>query len=143
MRVFVYGTLREGEYNHSYISNNLVKSLGVYKTREKFYMIYKNGLSFPYLVAASLLQLNTPPIQITGEVYEITEEGLNQINLLEGVPRHYQRDVIFVENGSSFAMCFIYVLNDVNYIKKIQESMEEGFSIITSGDWLQKDHSKH
>ena len=143
MRVFVYGTLRKGQYNHHYISDTLVKFLGVYKTREKFYMIRNTGLSFPYLVSPSLLHLKEEPTYITGEVYEITKEGLERIDTLEGVPDHYIRDGIFAENETGFAQCFMYILNDTKYISVIQEDGGQNFEQITSGDWTQGDYSKH
>ncbi len=142
MRVFVYGTLRKGEYNHHYISENLVKSLGVFKTRDTFYLIRNKGLSFPYLISPSLIDLKEEPCHITGEVYEITQKGLNQLDHLEGVPDHYIRDVLFAENEDGFAQCFVYVLCDKDYIRVIKEDKGDHFEILRSGDWSKENHSK-
>ncbi len=143
MRVFVYGTLCSGEHNHSYISENLVRSLGVFKTVEKYYMIRNKGYSFPYLIPSGLLDLKEEPIKITGEVYEITKEGLDRIDMLEGVPDHYTRDVITVENEEGKAQAFIYLMKDKAYLDVIQNEFGKWFLHCKTGDWKQEDHSKH
>lgn len=143
MKVFVYGTLRMGEYNHSYISENLVQSFGVYKTVLPFYMVRNKGLSFPYVISPSLLRLETMPVEITGELYEITEAGQARIDRLEGIPDHYVRQTVLVQNETSSVKADIYLLEDLQYIELIQQDKNNYFQILKTGDWKQEDHSKH
>jgi len=143
MKVFVYGTLRIGEYNHSYISDHLIQSFGVYKTVLPFYMVRNKGHSFPYVISPSLLTLNTLPVEITGEVYEITAAGLAKLDMLEGIPYHYDRQVIHVKNETGSLEANIYLLEDFQYIDIIQKDTGTYFQILKTGDWKQEDHSKH
>jgi gamma-glutamylcyclotransferase (GGCT)/AIG2-like uncharacterized protein YtfP len=145
MRIFVYGTLRNGEHNHHYVSENLVNYLGVYKTVEKYYMIQNTGYSFPYVVPSHLLELDEKPVEITGEVYEITKEGLEKIDLLEGVPDHYMREVITVQSneGNQKAQAFVYLMKDMRYLQHMKEGIPLNyFVILKGGDWKHEHYSK-
>ena len=137
MKLFVYGTLRIGEYNHSYISEHLIQSFGIYKTVLPFYMVRNKGHSFPYVIPPSLIELNTSPVEITGEVYEITEEGQAKIDLLEGIPHHYMREEIIVQNEKERIKANIYLLEDTKYIDIIQKDTGNYFEILKTGDWKQ------
>ena len=142
MKIFVYGTLRIGEYNHSYISDHLVQSHGIYKTVSPFYMVRNKEYSYPYVIPTSF-QLELEPTNITGEVYEITEEGLAKIDKLEGIPDHYVRREILVKNEFETLHVGIYLLEDIQYIDIIQKNIGTYFICIKQGDWKQEDHSKH
>ena len=117
MKLFVYGTLRMGERNHSYISDHLIQAFGIYKTVLPFYMLRTRGHAFPYLVSPNLLRLNSLPVEVTGEVYEITEAGLAKIDVLEGVPNHYERKEITVQNETGIIHANVYLLEDTKYIE--------------------------
>ncbi|MDQ7056677.1 MAG: gamma-glutamylcyclotransferase family protein [Persephonella sp.] len=82
--VFVYGTLRKGFWNHSFLGNS--RFLGYGKTKEK-YSLYAD--SIPYVV-------KEPLTQIKGEIYEVDDETLQRLDELEGHPSFYKRELVDV-----------------------------------------------
>ena len=77
--VFVYGTLKRG-----FIRNGILhwqRYLGVARTSEKFKLFHVSGL-------AAMKEYEEPsgtPEGIWGELYEVTEECLREIDEVEGV----------------------------------------------------------
>jgi|TARA_B110000967_G_C18848623_1_gene543370 gamma-glutamylaminecyclotransferase len=112
--VFVYGTLREGYGNHIYLHTS--KKIGEAKTAEK-YSMYEAGIPFVYKNKAS--------VAITGEVYEVSNDSLYLMDMLEGHPYQYRREIIEV------------VLNESNEVKKawLYFYPEPVGNIIESGDY--------
>jgi len=96
-RVFVYGTLRRGHANHAFIKNG--RYMGTAETKEK-YALYVDRL--PYLV-------KEPVSHIIGELYEVDDETLRQIDWLEGHPTFYRRDLceVIAQDGTQ-ASAYIY-----------------------------------
>lgn len=111
-RVFVYGTLKRGGYNH-YILNSSIFEQEI-KTKEK-YSMYSMG-AFPFVLLAESL------VQITGEVFSVTEEVLKRLDILEGYPYFYNREQILLEDGTR---AWIYYLQEKDY----------EYPIIASGVW--------
>ncbi len=91
IRVFVYGTLKEGHGNHEYLlaGNPEVKKLGrCYISGD--YRMYSNG-AFPMVTRGS------DPARVThivGEVYEVGEDTLDALDALEGHPDWYCREKV-------------------------------------------------
>lgn len=80
-KIFVYGTLKAGEYNHGYLGN--ATFLYHAQTADKFAMV-GDGCLFPYILGES-----DKGHHIIGEVYEIDEDTKEIIDILEGAPLHY------------------------------------------------------
>jgi len=83
--VFVYGTLKRGYSNHALLQG--CGYLGVAQTVDKFAM-YERGI--PYV---SKQENKT---QIIGELYLVDELCLNNLDMLEGHPDWYKRELINV-----------------------------------------------
>jgi gamma-glutamylcyclotransferase (GGCT)/AIG2-like uncharacterized protein YtfP len=81
--VFVYGTLRRGEYNHRYLSR--VRRLGVYRT-SPVYTLLDLG-DYPAVIPGG-------HTAILGEVYAINNALLSRLDGLEGYPHEYTRERI-------------------------------------------------
>jgi gamma-glutamylcyclotransferase (GGCT)/AIG2-like uncharacterized protein YtfP len=82
-KVFVYGTLKHGFYNHSpYLLGKK------YKKAKALGVNLHAGPYFPYAIKGSGVAF--------GEVYEVDDATLDKLDRLEGVPNHYQRDEVFV-----------------------------------------------
>lgn len=73
--VFVYGTLKRGKANHHYLAGQ--RYLGEASTEPR-YQLHHLG-SYPGLVKA------TPGARVSGEVWEVDEEGLAGLDRLEGL----------------------------------------------------------
>lgn len=93
MLVFVYGTLKRGFGNHRVLGDSTF--VGNATTEGKYPMVCTNGY-FPYLI-------NRPGVghNISGEVYDVNDDVLEGLRMLEGVPIHYYESnvVVHLENG--------------------------------------------
>ena len=74
--LFVYGTLKQGFPNHAHISRE--RYLGIAATAPKYEM-YRYG-SYPALIDGK-----ESPLSIHGELYEVVDSQLIQLDKLEGV----------------------------------------------------------
>ncbi|XP_014212003.1 putative gamma-glutamylcyclotransferase CG2811 isoform X2 [Copidosoma floridanum] len=100
-RVFVYGTLKRGEPNHSLLTSaekGYSKFLGLGKTLLKYPLVIATKYNIPFL-------LKRPGVgnQIIGEVYDVDSKMLKSLDELEEHPNFYVRteeDVLLAsENG--------------------------------------------
>ena len=110
--VFVYGTLRQGEDNHHYLLES--EYLGQYETTAD-YSLYNLG-EYPGLIKGHQ--------SIVGEVYRISSEVLEKLDILEDIPNEYRRESL----DTPFGLAWIYL-----YQKSTQPEEE-----ILSGDWCQR-----
>ena len=97
--VFVYGTLKRGEPNHSLIEPGSASGqsllIGTGITQNKFPLVVAGIYNIPYLLDA-VGKGNL----ISGEIYSVDQQGLDSLDILEGAPKHYQRrreDIIIQE----------------------------------------------
>jgi gamma-glutamylcyclotransferase (GGCT)/AIG2-like uncharacterized protein YtfP len=88
LRVFVYGTLKEGHGNHDYFlaGNDGVEKLGRCYVTGDFDM-YTNG-AFPIVTQGTCDERKA---HILGEVYEVDSDTLDALDSLEGHPDWYCR----------------------------------------------------
>ena len=89
--VFVYGTLKRGEPNYSLIQPGKQVSgksvlIGTGHTQNKFPLVIATRYNIPHLLDA-VGKGNL----VTGEIYSVDESMLNNLDILEGIPKHYQR----------------------------------------------------
>ncbi|MGA9289123.1 MAG: gamma-glutamylcyclotransferase family protein [Anaerobacillus sp.] len=118
--VFCYGTLRLGESNH-----NLMK--GAKRKEDQFWTIgklYDTGDGYPALIQSE-------ESKVYGEVYEVDDELLEKIDVLEGFQEGrdynlYDRVMKKVsgEKGSYDAITYV------------MRNPEERFIEIRGGDWV-------
>lgn len=94
--VFVYGSLKEGFGNHSVLGYS--EKLGVHVTKPE-YSMYSLG-AYPYVKVGGTTA-------ITGEVYAVDQDTLEDLDRLEGVPTFYNRHEIDTPWGEAI----MYVIN--------------------------------
>ncbi|MGC8491934.1 MAG: gamma-glutamylcyclotransferase family protein [Syntrophobacteraceae bacterium] len=96
--LFVYGTLRSGFSNHFLLEGAIF--LGPAETREK-YALFSDGI--PY--ATREKEVST----IAGEVYRVNSKTLEYVDLLEGHPGRYRRELVpvLIQDGST-TLAWIY-----------------------------------
>lgn len=111
MRVFVYGTLRHGESNHSLLRQATL--LGLH-TLPGGYCLYDLG-PYPAAVQAA------GGAQLVGEVYEIDRTILRDLDELEEYPEVYDRATVTTPYGDAFV--YLYQQTVV------------GLPLIVGGDW--------
>jgi gamma-glutamylaminecyclotransferase len=97
----VYGSLKKGQYNHSLLKSS--KYLGECAIPPG-YGLYVFGLPF-------LVKDDKGP-GCYGEIYEVSKETLNDLDVLEGHPSIYKRellDVVELDTGHKLkCWCYIY-----------------------------------
>lgn len=103
MKVFVYGTLKNGHGNHHWLGDNYV-FLGQATTKCDDMALYDLG-PFPCV--------SYPPegeggTIITGELYEVDEPTFKMVDMLEGYPDHYGRKLIRVDHCGNEHAAWIY-----------------------------------
>lgn len=98
-KVFVYGTLMNGHYNHFYMERDGIKFLG--KGRADGFSLYNVTPYYPGAVREE-------GESVLGEVYEVPD--MRELDALEGNGFLYQREKIPVvmENGDILE-CWIYL----------------------------------
>ncbi|XP_018021565.1 putative gamma-glutamylcyclotransferase CG2811 [Hyalella azteca] len=89
--VFVYGTLKAGEPNHHWLTdprNGRARLLGRARTVDTFPLVIASRYNIPYLLRA-------PGVgeHVEGEVYEVDERMLAQLDVLEDHPKYYEREI--------------------------------------------------
>ncbi|XP_076646924.1 putative gamma-glutamylcyclotransferase CG2811 isoform X2 [Halictus rubicundus] len=90
-RVFVYGTLKRGEPNHSLISDvtcGYSKFLGLGRTAVPYPLIIATRYNIPFL-------LKKPGVghHVIGEVYDVDTKMLSKLDELEEHPGFYERSM--------------------------------------------------
>lgn len=107
-KVFVYGTLMNGEYNHYYLQNSTCLGFATIQG----YDMYDLG-SYPAIVPGG-----NP---IIGELYQVPVEDMSVIDMLEGEGHIYIKKcerVIDAEGKTAFAFVYVYI-NDCSSFRKI------------------------
>jgi gamma-glutamylaminecyclotransferase len=115
-RVFVYGSLRHGQGNHSVIAG--ATRVGAARTTPEF-TLYDLG-PFPALVRGGATS-------VAGELYDVDGLLLERLDRLEGCPRLYQRQVIRLADGT-LANSYMQRLDQIR-----------GRAKIASGDWVDRE----
>lgn len=93
--LFVYGTLRRGLENHEeYLKN--ARYMGGALTQEKYALFLDD---FPYLTKAAAVS------RVAGELYLVDQETQARIDLLEGHPHQYRRELITVVTEQGEPQC--------------------------------------
>ena len=115
IKLFVYGTLKRGWYNHHRLLTNS-RFIGEATIKGK---IYSMG-GFPALKFLDNLKMENPPL-VKGEVFEVdVVKDLPQIDRLEGHPNWYLR---------TFA---VSSLGEVQVYKYLPDNVGP---LIESGEW--------
>jgi len=90
--VFVYGSLKRGEYNHALLRE--VEFRGEARTERQFRLY-----ALPFFPA--LVRDDEDPQSIVGEVYAVSDMTLRILDRLEANGRLYQRELIPVDGLES------------------------------------------
>mgnify|MGYP003645991375 FL=1 len=80
-KIFVYGTLKEGQANDHYMRNATL--IGDGQTKKQWALVDVAGGAFPAMVQDEM--------SVKGEVYEASESLLHDLDILEGTPHLYMR----------------------------------------------------
>ncbi|KAG5899877.1 hypothetical protein JTB14_012340 [Gonioctena quinquepunctata] len=112
-KVFVYGTLKKGEPNHSWFSKSTVgyyRYLSDARTVEKYPLIIATKYNIPFI-----LQSPGNGTQVRGELYEVGDTVLADLDILEDHPNFYIRelhDVAPLNDQNSTVKAWIYMVKN-------------------------------
>src|SRR5210317_743735 len=96
IRIFVYGTLKEGHGNHRLLKNANAKFVGYDSVRGPFTMVNMGGFPGIYMHTA---KDDDPEVTVMrGELWAVEPEGLAAIDMLEGHPNFYRRIKWWTDN---------------------------------------------
>lgn len=104
-KVFVYGTLKQGYGNHRLLNQEGSEFLGTFISKDSSFTMSCCG--FPFVN-----RIEEGGNKFSGELYEVTEEVLSQLDSLEGYnPKRpddswYRREEIELNNGD-FALTYL------------------------------------
>lgn len=132
-KVFVYGTLKRNEPNHSWFSKNTggyYKFIGEAKTVEKFPLIIGTEYNIPFMLKSPGNGHN-----VLGELYEVDSKILSDLDTLEDHPNFYVREKFNVKllnsEQSTTENVWIYVI--VNFQPRLlNETCYEMYSNLGS-----------
>jgi gamma-glutamylcyclotransferase (GGCT)/AIG2-like uncharacterized protein YtfP len=119
----------------------MIQARGVFRndalTCDKYYLVGKMDKTYPYLLDEKVHPMQSPA-QITGEVYEVDDAGLEELDSLEDHPDYYCRRVIQVINTKdgtvSDASAYLLVCPDGK--KDIADRFGIDYENVQSGDWI-------
>lgn len=143
--IFVYGSLRQHQRNHSVLARNGINSRveGIFLTTNKYHMIGLISGGYPFL-----LDIDIPGHQstfITGEVYRIDHDCLSLLDQFEG--DEYERRPIECFNADSNMRlnAFVYLAKRATAVAIVdqftasEQSSERcvtgRFEYVVAGDW--------
>jgi len=121
-RIFVYGTLRMGQCRNHVLSDS--EYLGGARTKPEFTM-WDLG---PYPAVT-----NFGADSIAGEVYEVDERTLAELDRIEGHPRLYRRTDIELADGQPVQ----------TYLYACEQGTLAYSNRVPSGDWCQHTQQKN
>lgn len=137
MRIFVYGSLKRGHFNHSILEEGKARFL----TDDAIhgYTMYSLG-PYPFIIPAISIPGQFYPSShgiVYGEIYDCSPELVKKLDNLEGHPRFYQRTT--VDHVFSKQESYAYVMRDQfasNYFthKRAHE--------VPSGVWTSAEYKK-
>lgn len=139
-KIFVYGSLKSGFHNHNYHLNNDESRLIGPAFIQGPYTMYSLG-SFPGVVddVNCRVDSNDRGSIIHGELYEVSSNVLNSLDILEGYNAEdnsrsfYNRRLVDVhplslqENDEEYGECETYFLNE--------DPRTCTYPVVASGDW--------
>jgi gamma-glutamylaminecyclotransferase len=103
--VFVYGSLKRGFGNHRFLEHSTF--IGTAVTVQHNFCMHPLHGSFPAVTIGP-----DDSYSITGELYEIDNQTLKQIDMLESNGVLYTRQLVSVYNGTDVVEAWIYLMPD-------------------------------
>ena len=103
--VFVYGTLKKGRRLNSVFTEADTFLSHATTVEDRFDLI--GGGSFPYMTD------HRGGFKVEGDLYQVSDNTLKRLDIIEGVPGHYKRETILVDiNGKVSQEAFVYLSAD-------------------------------
>lgn len=106
-KIFVYGSLKRGFGNHRILENSMF--VGSTETVQHNFCMHPLHGSFPAVTIGP-----DDSYAIMGELYEVDNQTLNHIDMLESNGSLYTRQLVTVYNGTEIVEAWIYLMPENN-----------------------------
>lgn len=111
MLLFTYGTLRRGYRNHHYLEN--ARFVAQAKSNTRFSLHIKKTTEYPEGYPFAQPSQENDAVNLKGEIYEIDEDILKAIDILEDYPHEYTRiELPFECDDGTLRNALIYIGKD-------------------------------
>jgi len=117
VKIFVYGSLMKGEFNHPILERNNNKFIRSASTTRDYNLFDLGG--FPGMTRPG-------SYSIIGEIYEVCSETIRHLDILESHPQFYKRSLICLDDGEVVST---YILDN---------AYATNAPLIKSGDWKKR-----
>jgi len=132
--LFVYGTLRPGQYNYRCLKG-YSEHVETCRTAEKYVLFTQKYKAFPYMVPADYW----PEVRSTyviGDLLKVGRTGLQNADRLEGYSNEgtdnwYERKIIDIVTKNGITNSYAYILSK----KRFDDMDKDDYIVITAGDW--------
>lgn len=122
IKVFVYGSLRSGESNHSVLTNHGAELVSYSMETDGLWTMLDTGSGFPAVIPGDTAT-------VFGEVYAVTPTGLAALDQLEGYrpgkASLYDRKTVTLHDGSK--ALFYFMAGKADWMRRAE--------VVTHGDW--------
>ena len=113
-KIFVYGTLQRGMYNHFYLDDKYVENCTPATTQGKLHMV--KGCTYPAMVPGDYT--------VKGELYSIKEDYLQEVidacDMLEVHPTLYKREIVqVIDNEGNEHDAYVYIFQKHGLLGKL------------------------
>lgn len=118
-QVFVYGSLKRGEYNNDCITQHGGEFISTATTIGTYLLL---GGVFPKLVdpadidKAQARRYQVYKGRVVGELWRVNESGLRALDRLEGCPVHYRRETLEVDTPHGIRQPWGYIIARPSFV---------------------------
>lgn len=101
-KVFIYGTLKTDQRRNFYLTRKHARLLGNAATAPKYRLMRPLLADYP-----CLLEDAKRGVAVEGELWEVSDECLTDLDAVEGVPHLFVRKPVTLDNGEQVEAYFI------------------------------------
>jgi len=131
--VLVYGSLLRGLHNSHFLSSATLL-LPHARTQSSEFLLIDSGGGYPYAChAADSPSSGYTRTAIVGELVRVSERTLASLDLIEGHPDHYKRELTPIKGWPTPA--WVYVLAKPKTLAAIRTGTEAYREVAPPGDW--------
>ena len=102
--LLVYGTLKRDKSNHRKLG--LSEFVGEATTAQPYLLLQDSNIHYPFLI-------DIPVAPITGELYEVSDTLITQLDCFEGHPHFFERRPVQLTDGREAFTYFYKQLNPI------------------------------
>jgi gamma-glutamylcyclotransferase (GGCT)/AIG2-like uncharacterized protein YtfP len=128
--LFVYGTLRPGQYNYRCVKG-YSEHVETCRTADEYVLFTQKYKAFPYMIPADYWP-EAKSSYVIGDLLKVGRAGIEQTDRLEGynedrTDNWYERKIINIVTSSGVTNAYVYLLSKTRF----DEMTKEDYIVIT------------